>query len=338
MIESIVMLRQWSGDLIVLLVFFIAGYIGYKYSFRFSLLQLILQLISIIMTYFIAAFLTTKVIQMIGEKINIGLIIPDRLFYLVQPHEEMVIPLIIFVMIYMFVFVIIKSILYVFGRNYEWDGILFKKMRLNQKFEASLSSGFTILHAYTYLIIVLIIIGFPLFNLVGKFSISSFLLKTVPVFSHEIQAFYDPYETLNQALQTYGDETHLIFNGTTVNLKVMDEMIQENPSRKKVLQDAYNYLIPYIATTSGYLANFSNNKIEIDEMNEYLANTRKYLKNETITLEILNYYYEELIKNKTYDRLVEDEVITDDALTALVESGFLNDANLKKFKEYITLD
>ena len=73
-------------------------------------------------------------------------------------------------------------------------------------------------------------------------------------------------------------------------------------------------------------------------MKEYLANTQEYLNNQTITLEIFNSYYEELIKNKTYDRLVKDEVINDDALTALVESGFLNDTNLKKIKEYIALD
>lgn len=118
----------------------------------------------------------------------------------------------------------------------------------------------------------------------------------------------------------------------------MEEMIQKDPSRKNSLQDAYEYLIPYIATTSGYLANFSNNKIGINEMKEYLANTQEYLNNQTITLEIFNSYYEELIKNKTYDRLVKDEVINDDALTALVESGFLNDTNLKKIKEYIALD
>ncbi|WP_350022421.1 hypothetical protein [Turicibacter sanguinis] len=338
MIETMVVLRQWSVDVIALLVFLIAAYLGYKDTFRFSFLQLILQLISMIATYFISIFLTNKAIQTIPENANIGLMIPDELFYLVQPHEEMIIPLIMFVIIYIFIFIIIKSILYVFGRNYEWERYLFRKIKLNSTFGRILSSGCTILNTYTYLIIVLMIVGFPLFNLVGPHTFSSFLLKTVPFISKDIEEFYAPYETLTQVLQTYKEEAHLIFDGTTVNLKVMEEMIQKDPSRKNSLQDAYEYLIPYIATTSGYLANFSNNKIGINEMKEYLANTQEYLNNQTITLEIFNSYYEELIKNKTYDRLVKDEVINDDALTALVESGFLNDTNLKKIKEYIALD
>ena len=247
-----VVLRQWSVDVIALLVFLIAAYLGYKDTFRFSFLQLILQLISMIATYFISIFLTNKAIQTIPENENIGLMIPDELFYLVQPHEEMIIPLIMFVIIYMFIFIIIKSILYVFGRNYEWERYLFRKIKLNSTFGRILSSGCTILNTYTYLIIVLMIVGFPLFNLVGPHTFSSFLLKTVPFISKDIEEFYAPYETLTQVLQTYKEEAHLIFDGTTVNLKVMEEMIQKDPSRKNSLQDAYEYLIPYIATTSGY--------------------------------------------------------------------------------------
>ncbi|MTL37479.1 hypothetical protein GMB60_05950, partial [Turicibacter sanguinis] len=105
MIETMVVLRQWSVDVIALLVFLIAAYLGYKDTFRFSFLQLILQLISMIATYFISIFLTNKAIQTIPENANIGLMIPDELFYLVQPHEEMIIPLIMFVIIYMFIFI-----------------------------------------------------------------------------------------------------------------------------------------------------------------------------------------------------------------------------------------
>jgi hypothetical protein len=39
-----------------------------------------------------------------------------------------------------------------------------------------------------------------------------------------------------------------------------------------------------------------------------------------------------LIRNGTYDRLIEDEVISDEALKTLINSGMLNDDNLKKLK------
>ena len=40
---------------------------------------------------------------------------------------------------------------------------------------------------------------------------------------------------------------------------------------------------------------------------------KTYIDHNVITLEIFNSYYKELIRNGTYDRLIEDEVISDEA-------------------------
>ena len=77
---------------------------------------------------------------------------------------------------------------------------------------------------------------------------------------------------------------------------------------------------------------FPDNKIDEDEMAEYLNSVKNYIDNDVITLEIFNSYYKELIRNGTYDRLIEDEVISDEALKTLINSGMLNDDNLKKLK------
>ena len=65
---------------------------------------------------------------------------------------------------------------------------------------------------------------------------------------------------------------------------------------------------------------------------------QSYIEKDVITLEIFNSYYKELIQNETCGRLIEDEVISDKALKTLINSNMLNDVNLKKIKEYKTLD
>lgn len=338
MIDSVLMLRSWSGDFVVLVIFLIAGYFGFGRSFRISLFQFLIQLLSIVLTYFIATTLTTKAIQYVPSQLTLDLVIPDSLFYLVQPHEDIIIPLIIFIIIYLLVFVVIKSFLYVFGRNYEWDQYFFKKLHLNAYVENGMSASFTILNAYTYVMVLLVILGFPLFNLVSKQSLSAYLLKNIPFVSPYVEQFYTPYEVFNQAVMAYEGKTHLIFDGSTMDLAVIEQLIQSNPSQRMALQDTYKFLIPYLATSRNYLSQFSSERVGADEMKAYLTKMNRYLDNQVITLEIFNSYYEELINNKTYDKLIEDEVITDEALTILVNSGTLNDSNLKKFKEYLALD
>lgn len=336
--EAMSFLKGYSIDLIVLCVFLLAGYIGYKRLYRVSLIQLILQLVSILVTYFIATFLMTKAIGFIPDSINIELLVPDSLYYLVQPHKDDIIPFILFIIIYVFVFVVVKSILYVFSRNYEWDQVLFKKMILNQTVGTIVSVVSTILNAYTYVLVFLIVVSFPLFGLVGEKSFSHLLLKTNPIVSPLIDYIYLPYNGLYKALEIYGEEADEVFDGTRIYLDKMAQIIEKDPSRRNSLQEAYRSLIPYIATLSGYLKEFSTNKIESEQMELYLDNMKGYIEDRVLTLENFNYYYNELLNNKIYDRLIKDEAITNEAITLLVNSNLLDDANLKKIKEYIRLD
>ncbi len=338
-IEKMTLLKEYGVDLIVLISFLIAGYIGYQRSYRFSLMQFILQIVSIIVAYFVAHYLTAKAMIFVPQDIQISLLVPDSLYYLFQPHEDILISLIVFITCFVFSFVIIKSFLYVFSRNYEWEKGLFSQLKINDFIERVGSVLFTILHAYTYVIVFLMIVSFPLLGLVDQHSISYMLLKVAPFISGQLTDFYLPYDALAQALVIYGDEANELFDGTTVHLDKMAELILKNPSRRTELQEAYNQLVPYIATTSGYLSGFSNeNKINKEEMESYLERMKDYIEQRILTLENFNYYYEELIRNETYDRLVKSETIDQDALMLLVNSGLLNEANKQKIKEYIILD
>lgn len=336
--EKMSFLNGYSIDLILLCVFLLAGYLGYKRSYRFSLIQLILQLVSIFVTYFISSLLMTKATAFIPESITIELFVPDSLYYLVQPHKDDIIPFILFIIIYVFVFVIVKGILYVFSRSYEWDQLAFKQMILNRTVGTIVSVVSTILNAYTYVLVFLIFVAFPLFGLVGEKSFSHLLLKTNPIIAPVVNYIYLPYSDLYKALEIYGEEADEIFDGTRIYLDKMAQIIENDPNQRKLLQEAYQNLIPYIATLSGYLKEFSTNKIEIEDMELYLEKMKRYIEDQVLTLENFNSYYNELLNNKIYDRLIKDEAVTNEALTLLVNSGLLDDANLKKIKEYIRLD
>ena len=67
-------------------------------------------------------------------------------------------------------------------------------------------------------------------------------------------------------------------------------------------------------------------------MADYLNSVKMYIDNDVITLEIFNSYYKELIRNQTYDRLIQDKVISDEAIKTLINSDMLNEDNLKKIK------
>ena len=302
-------------------------------------MQFVLQIISILLSYFLAHLLTLKAMSFVPEDIQISLLVPDSLYYLFQPHEDLLIPLIMFIICFVFIFVIIKGFLSVFSRSYEWDKRLFPRLKINKYVDKVGSVLFTILHAYLYVAVFLIIVSFPLLGLVNQHSVSYRIVQSVPFISKEISKLYLPYHALAKALVIYGDAADELFDGTTVHLDKMAELIERNPSRRVALQEAYHQLVPYMATTSGYLQAFSNqNKINKDEMEAYLEKMNHYLNKHILTFENLNYYYEELIRNETYGRLIKSEAISQEALVLLVNSGLLNETNQQKIKEYIIHD
>ena len=137
---------------------------------------------------------------------------------------------------------------------------------------------------------------------------------------------------MKKSIDLFGDELDNLFANNKVNLDQLEQFIKKHPNQRQEIQVAFKEFLPFMATTSTYLSFFPDNKIDADEMEAYLTSMKTYIDHNVITLEIFNSYYKELIRNGTYDRLIEDEVISDEALKTLINSGMLNDDNLKKLK------
>ena len=319
-------------DLIIFIVFCVAAIIGYQRSYRISLVNLVIQLFSIFLSALVAGALVNKVVSYIPKKLKVSSFVPDSFYYLIEPYEENIIPFIVFFILFVVAFVIIKSVVYVFSVNYEWHQYFFPSAKFNRIGDGLLSVLLSILNAYTYVIVIVIILAFPLFDFVKPYSLSNLLLKVNPYVSHLVEEFYQPYEDVKKSIDLFGDELDNLFANNKVNLDQLEQFIKKHPNQRQEIQVAFKEFLPFMATTSTYLSFFPDNKIDADEMEAYLTSMKTYINHNVITLEIFNSYYKELIRNGTYDRLIEDEVISDEALKTLINSGMLNDDNLKKLK------
>lgn len=319
-------------DLIIFIVFCVAAIIGYQRSYRISLVNLVIQLFSIFLSALVAGALVNKVVSYIPKKLKVSSFVPDSFYYLIEPYEENIIPFIVFFILFVVVFVIIKSVVYVFSVNYEWHQYFFPSAKFNRIGDGLLSVLLSVLNAYTYVIVIVIILAFPLFDFVRPYSLSNLLLKVNPYVSHLVEEFYQPYEDVKKSIDLFGDELDNLFANNKVNLDQLEQFIKKHPNQRQEIQVAFKEFLPFMATTSTYLSFFPDNKIDADEMEAYLTSMKTYINHNVITLEIFNSYYKELIRNGTYDRLIEDEVISDEALKTLINSGMLNDDNLKKLK------
>ena len=319
-------------DLIIFIVFCIASIVGYQRSYRISLVNLVIHLFSIFLSALVAGALVNKVVSYLPKKLKVSLFVPDSFYYLIEPYEEHIIPFIVFFILFVVVFVIIKSVVYVFSVNYEWHQYFFPSAKFNRIGDGLLSVLLSVLNAYTYVIVIVIILAFPLFDFVRPYSLSNLLLKVNPYVSHLVEEFYQPYEDVKKSIDLFGDELDNLFANNKVNLDQLEQFIKKHPNQRQEIQVAFKEFLPFMATTSTYLSFFPDNKIDADEMEAYLTSMKTYINHNVITLEIFNSYYKELIRNGTYDRLIEDEVISDEALKTLINSGMLNDDNLKKLK------
>ena len=319
-------------DLIIFIVFCVAAIIGYQRSYRISLVNLVIQLFSIFLSALVAGALVNKVVSYLPKKLKVSSFVPDSFYYLIEPYEENIIPFIVFFILFVVVFVIIKSVVYVFSVNYEWHQYFFPSAKFNRIGDGLLSVLLSVLNAYTYVIVIVIILAFPLFDFVRPYSLSNLLLKVNPYVSHLVEEFYQPYEDVKKSIDLFGDELDNLFANNKVNLDQLEQFIKKHPNQRQEIQVAFKEFLPFMATTSTYLSFFPDNKIDADEMEAYLSSMKTYINHNVITLEIFNSYYKELIRNGTYDRLIEDEVISDEALKTLINSGMLNDDNLKKLK------
>lgn len=325
-------LKSLILDLVIIGVFYLVVSKYYKRSYRINLLHLLIQLASIILAGGFSFGLTTMLMNRYFSTFDFSSWIPESFDYVLQPYEKQVFPFIIFMILFILLFALFKSLLYVFSVNYQWENYLCVQIKFNRKEDHILSGCLSALHAYTYLLVIVFILSFPLFGIVQKYSVSQLLLHINPVIGAFVDDLSEPYYRVQRGMRLFGDEINQLYANNQINLDYLKEYIDKNPAKRVKIQSSFEMMTPLFATPTGYLNFFEQDSIDKVAMNRHLRQMKKYIEEDVLTLEIFNSYYKELICNGTYDKLIEDQIINEEALELLMQSSLLNDDNLKKIK------
>lgn len=319
-------------DLVIVGVFYFVVSKCYKRSYRVNLLQLLIQLVAIMAAGMIAFGVMKILVHRFFLNMDISSWIPASFYYVLQPYMDELFPFFIFTVLFVLLFVLFKSILYVFSMNYEWEKYLFPQIKFNRKGDYWLSGCLSAAYAYTYVLAIVFILSFPLFGIVGKYSVSQLLLHINPVIGSFVDDLSEPYYRVQKGMRLFGDEIDKLYANYRIDLEYLKEYIDNDPAKRVKIQSSFEMLTPLFATPTGYLGFFEQPLIDKVEMSKHLRQMKKYIDEDVLTLEFFNSYYKELICNGTYDKLIEDQIINDEALELLMQSSLLNDDNLKKLK------
>ena len=184
-------------------------------------------------------------VSYLPKKLKVSLFVPDSFYYLIEPYEENIIPFIVFFILFVVAFVIIKSVVYVFSVNYEWHQYFFPSAKFNRIGDGLLSVLLSILNAYTYVIVIVIILAFPLFDFVKPYSLSNLLLKVNPYVSHLVEEFYQPYEDVKKSIDLFGNELDDLFANNKVNLNQLEQFIKKHPNQRQEIQAAFKEFLSF---------------------------------------------------------------------------------------------
>lgn len=325
-------LKSLILDLVIIGVFYLVVSKYYKRSYRINLLHLLIQLASIILAGGFSFGLTTMLMNRYFSTFDFSSWIPESFDYVLQPYEKQVFPFIIFMILFILLFALFKSLLYVFSVNYQWENYLCVQIKFNRKEDHILSGCLSALHAYTYLLVIVFILSFPLFGIVQKYSVSQLLLHINPVIGAFVDDLSEPYYKVQKGMRLFGDEMELLYANNEVDFEYLKEYIDQEPAKRVKIQSSFEMITPLFATPTAYLKFFDYETIDKISMSKHLRQMKRYIDEDVLTLEIFNSYYKELLCNGTYGKLIEDQIINDEALQLLMQSPLLNDDNLKKMK------
>ena len=315
-------------DAIIVFIFFISLVIGWRRYVLESVIDLGIQLFSLYSAYKVADNVTLRVMSFIPENFELSSYLPQEFQLFFEPYEPNVLRLLLQAITFIVVFIIIKSFLWHFGQTYLCQADTqstrgFKSIVCN-----SLSSGATLLTTYTYLMFVIILIGIPGLGVIPKQSFANQLIEQIPIFSNQVQLMYTKSEAVEDVMMTYGRATCETTEEQAVCLKDIILSVSLNESKWE------DHIEP-LATPIGYLQFFNESIITEVAMLNHVNELTLAIESNVMTKEFINLYYKELIDNKTYDKLVKNQIVIKPSIYVLLHSGLLNNENYNSLEEYL---
>ncbi len=318
----------YGVDFAVICFFVISLIIGYFRTYRESFMLLLIQIFSLFASYSGTILIVKQLLTLFPQDFNVSSLLPQEYQVYLQPYEPHVLPFILDVMMCVCLYILIKSFLCGFNDQYQWGSAVLKDIRRFPFVNRLVSMVLTFMSAYTYVMLFLILLGFPLFKVIGPSSLTQAVLNHSPFYSSSIQLAYEQSEAIKEVVQTIGIDDCTFYEADEICLNdVLRLMVKDETDRTT--------FIPLIATESAYVQFFEKTPVDEVTMLTHVQTLNQWIEDGVLDKEFINLYYQELLENKIYDKLIKNQIVLRTSIHVLITSNILNDENIEELKEYL---
>ena len=302
---------------------------GWCRSSRVSLSYLVVQVVSLLGSVSGALYLSHKLQMSVLLEIDVVSYIPALIRPVIVPHLELLIEGVIFISIGLLLYLILKSVLVSVANVYCLAECREQTLLVKVGVDRVLSSVTTVMTTLTYVIVPLVMLGFPSFQLVSSRSLSSSLINVASRISNHVAVFYSYAESVDEMVQLYDQRSCEASKAEGV---LCVEAVANQIARGEGQWSDYTSQMNHEAV---YLQLFESTPVTEVVMLQHVNRITEAIEQSQVSKKVINLYYKELLDTKIYDKLLKNQDVLKTSLSVLIQSEWLNTENRNKFKEYL---
>ena len=316
-------------DLSVIIILVSSGVYGWCRSCVVSISYLIVHVIAFIASISGTLYLVDKIQRNLLTDVNVISYVPELIRPVISPHIDALIVAVVFISVGLLLYLMLKSLLISIVNVYYLEEDRKQKLMSYEIVDRVLSSVTTIVTTVTYLIVPIIIIGFPSFQLVSSSSLSSTIIEIVSRFSNDVAVFYAYSEVVDDIIDLYDQRSCEVPQAEGV---LCVKAVASQIARGEGQWSDYISLMNHEAV---YLQLFEARPVTEVMMLQHVNYISDAIQTEHVSKKVINLYYKELLETKTYDKLLKNQDVLKTSLSVLIQSEWLNTENRNKLKEYL---
>jgi len=216
-----------DGAIVIILL--VAIIVGGRRLCRNSLANLLVQLTSLTGAILLGNLISPSIANWTIERLDFSIFIPSRLYWLASPIIEFILTALILLMLTIAVFIFFKSFLGVFAYQFDLPRKLFVRYRPSKVIDSILSIVFSVLNAYSYLLVTIVVLAFPIFNIVQPGSLSRLILTMTPFVSSGVEKMYEPVTLFLETMELVRTDLDQFMSEGTVDIEGLAQTIVQNP-------------------------------------------------------------------------------------------------------------
>lgn len=215
-------------DIIVGGVLGIAFIIGIFKTWRGTLMALLLQWVSLGLSFLLAWLMAP-----IATNIIMGIDMISDFFEgaLGAAQLQQVMGAAILLILSIFTYALIGSLVFAFTRKMNWERLIFPKLKLHNALSRFLSGLFAALNTYTYVFFFLALMALPMFDIIQEGSIAAVALEANVIGAPLVETITEPISDLYNAIDVVENELSDIVVGGVIQYDAVADIINNDPAR-----------------------------------------------------------------------------------------------------------